>query len=808
MGQGTRSVHEPNPAGAGASSTPEDSQPPPVVREKDPVCGMSVDPTKGKPTFVYDGTTFYFCNPKCKAKFEADPSGYLERAAEKGEAGASSATAHAPKPSGRVDEGAVFTCPMHPEVRKVGPGDCPDCGMALEPLAPVRGSDDENPELRDMWRRLLVSAPLGSVLLVLAMAEMRSGFSLGPLTGHLAWVELALATPVVLWGGAPFFARGFASIVARRLNMFTLIAIGTGVAYLYSALATFAPHALPPGFHAHGGHVDVYFESAAVITVLVLVGQVLELRARKTAGNALRSLLELAPASARVIGKNGVEEDRLVETLVVGDRVRIRPGEKVPVDGVVEDGTSAVDESMLTGEPMPVDKASGAHVVAGTLNGTGSLVVRVTRLAGDSLLAGIARMVAEAQRSRAPIQRIADAVSRVFVPAVVMAAIITFVVWALVGPEPRLGYALVAAVSVLIVACPCALGLATPMSILVAPGRAASVGIVVKSAEALETLARVDTLVLDKTGTITEGKPSVTDVVAVPSSRKDEVLAVAAALELPSEHPLARAILASATSEDIRAERLEGFASIPGKGLRGTIGGEPVALGNSKLFEDLGIATTELDARAEDLRSQAKTIVFVARAGTLLGFVAVADRVKPGAREAIRSLVGDGVHLVMLTGDGRANAEVVAREVGIDEVIADVLPDGKGATIARLRKGGHRVAMAGDGVNDAVALARADVGIAMGSGAGVAIENAGMTLLGGDLRALARARRLSSRTLSNIRENLFFAFGYNVVGVLLASGALYPSLGIVLSPMVASAAMSLSSVSVIGNALRLRRVAI
>jgi Cu+-exporting ATPase len=716
-----------------------------------------------------------------------------------------------------------YVCPMHPEIVRAEPGSCPICGMALEPRTVTQ--HDDNPELRDMTRRFAASAALTVPLLVQSMAEMLGA----PITSlvspqALPWIQLALATPVVVWGGWPFYVRGWRSIVTRKLNMFTLIAIGIATAYGFSLVATLAPGLLPGAFRGHGGAVPVYFEPAAVITTLVLLGQVLELRARSATSSAIRALLGLAPRTARRIA-DGREDEVALERVMPGDRLRVRPGEKVPVDGVVLDGTSAVDESMLTGEAIPVEKVAGARVTGGTVNGTGGLVMRAERVGSETLLAQIVRMVGEAQRSRAPIQRLADVVSSYFVPAVVVSAIATFVVWAIVGPDQaRLAYALVNAVAVLIIACPCALGLATPMSIMVGTGRGAAAGVLIRNAEALEVLERVTTLVLDKTGTLTEGKPTLVMVSPVgpiepvgaiepirPSHSSDQLLRLAASLERGSEHPLAAAIVAGATARGIAIVEAAGFASITGKGVTGTVDGTPVALGNLAMLAQLGLAADPaVQAQAEALRRQGQTVMYVVVDGALAGLIGVADPIKPAAAEALRALRAEGLRIRILTGDNRTTAEAVATQLGLGgaDVIAEVLPTQKGAEIARLKAAGEIVAMAGDGVNDAPALAAADVGIAMATGADVAIESAGITLLGGDLRGLVRARRLSRGTMRNIRQNLFFAFAYNVVGIPLAAGVLYPVFGILLSPMIASAAMSLSSVSVIGNALRLRRLAL
>jgi len=708
--------------------------------------------------------------------------------------------------------GGEYTCPMHPEVVRSGPGACPLCGMALEPRAPT-AEEEASPELADMSRRFWLSLALTLPLFLAAMADMVPGEPLRhALAGRaLAWIELALATPVVLWGGWPLLQRGAVSIAAARLNMFTLIAIGIGTAYAYSVVAALAPQVFPPSFRGHGGEVALYFEAAAVITTLVLLGQVLELRARHRTGSAIRALLGLAPKTARRLAPDGREADVPLAHVRVGDRLRVRPGEKVPADGIVVEGRSAVDESMLSGEPIPLEKTVGERVTGGTLNTTGSFVMRAERVGSETLLAQIVRMVGEAQRSRAPIQRLADVVSAYFVPAVLVVAAVTFVVWLGFGPPPRVAYALANAVAVLIVACPCALGLATPMSIMVGVGRGATAGVLVKKAEALEVLERVDTLVVDKTGTLTEGRPRLVSVEVVPGLDEREVLALAAGLEQASEHPLAAAIVAGARARGLVPPGATEFRALPGKGVTGTVGGRAVALGNRALLAELGIDAGALGTRAEALGADGQTVMLLAvdgRAAGLLAVVGVADPVKPSTPDALRALRDDGVRVVMLTGDSRTTAAAVARRLGIDEVHAEVLPQEKGEVVRRLQAAGRVVAMAGDGVNDAPALAAAHVGIAMGTGADVALEAAGVTLVRGDLQAIVRARRLSRATMQNIRQNLFFAFVYNALGVPIGAGILYPVCGLLLSPMIASAAMSLSSVSVIGNALRLRRLAL
>ena len=704
-----------------------------------------------------------------------------------------------------------YTCPMHPQVVRDAPGSCPICGLALEPRT-ITGAEEENEELVDMTRRFKLSLWLTIPLLLLAMSDLIPGQPVQHAVsmGLLKYVQLAFATPVVLWAGWPFFQRGWASLVNRSLNMFTLIAIGTGVAYGYSVIATFFPHIFPASFRSQGGEVGLYFEVSAVIVALVLLGQVLELRARSQTSSAIKSLLELAPKTARVMLDDGTEEELSLADIKPGDRLRVRPGEKVPVDGVVIEGTSAVDESMVTGEPVPVEKSQGVKVTGGTVNGTGGFIMQAERVGSETLLAQIVRMVSEAQRSRAPIQRLVDTVSSYFVPAVMVAAVITFIVWALIGPEPRLAHAIVNAVAVLIIACPCALGLATPMSIMVGTGRGATAGVLIKNAEALEIIEKIDTLIVDKTGTLTEGKPRLTSVVPLNGplneTTEGELLRLAASIERGSEHPLAAAIVAGAQQRNLQLSEAEDFQSITGKGVTGKVDQRQVALGNSKLLEQLKIEAGGLSERAEALRKEGETVMFVGVDGRLAGLIGVADPIKESTAEAIRALHEDGIRIVMLTGDNRTTAEAVARKLGIDEIEADVLPEQKGEIVKRMQSEGRIVAMAGDGVNDAPALAQAQVGIAMGTGTDVAIQSAGVTLVKGDLRGIARARKLSRATMRNIRQNLFFAFIYNALGIPLAAGALYPVFGLLLSPMIASAAMSFSSVSVIANALRLRRV--
>ncbi|QDE83100.1 heavy metal translocating P-type ATPase [Myxococcus xanthus] len=801
----------------------------PEGKAKDPVCGMFVDPQAPKGgSHVHEGHTYFFCNPKCREKFTAEPRKYL---------------APEPQPPEPAPAGTMYICPMDPEVRQDHPGTCPKCGMALEPEQPVLQTrteyvcpmhpqivrpepgacpicgmaleprtitldDAPDPEYLDMRRRFWVSVVLSLPVFVLGMSEMIPGQPIqrlipGPL---MAWVQFALATPVVLWGGWPFFQRGWASVRNRHLNMFTLIALGTGAAYGFSVFATFFPGLLPHAFTGHGGHVPLYFEAAAVITTLVLLGQVLELRARHATSGALKALLGLAPKTARLLREDGREEDVALDGVHVGDRLRVRPGEKVPVDGLVLEGESAVDESMVTGEPIPSEKTPGSRVTGGTVNGTGGFVMRAERVGRDTLLAQIVQRVAEAQRSRAPIQRLADTVSGWFVPAVVVIAVLTAFIWSMWGPEPRLAYALVNAVAVLIIACPCALGLATPISIVVGMGRGAQAGVLIRDAAALEELAKVDTLVVDKTGTLTEGRPSLTTVVAAPGFDEARLLHLAGSIERGSEHPLASAIVKGAEARGAVLTETHGFKSVTGQGVTGRVDGAQVALGNARLLEGLGIEAGAFLERAEALRREGQTVMFVAVDGKPAGLLGVADPVKASTPEAVQQLRADGLRLVMLTGDSRTTAEAVARRLGIDEVHAEVRPEEKNEMVKRLQAEGHVVAMAGDGVNDAPALAQANVGIAMGTGTDIAMESAAVTLVKGDLRAIVRARHLSRGTVHNIRQNLFFAFIYNVLGVPIAAGVLYPFFGLLLSPMIASAAMSISSVSVIANALRLRRL--
>jgi Cu+-exporting ATPase len=823
----------------------------------DPICGMNVEPDRAAASHVYNGQTYYFCSQHCLAKFKEDPEKFLKSQTHAGHEH-SHAAAHphahdhqqsqghgAPqKPKSDETEPGTYVCPMDPEVRESKPGACPKCGMALEPTSPAAPSvkteyvcpmhpeivrsepgacpicgmaleprtvtleEETNPELIDMTRRFWISVVLSAPIAFLAMSDLIPGQPLQRSFSPrlLNWLQLLLATPVVLWGGWAFFQRGWVSIVNRSLNMFTLIAIGVGTAYVYSVAATLLPDVFPQSFRGHGGEVGVYFDAAAVITTLVLLGQVLELRARSKTSKAIKALLGLAPKTARQLRDDGTETDVPLERVQVGDRLRVRPGEKVPVDGVVLEGATSVDESMITGEPIPVEKTKDGRVTGGTVNGTGSFVMRAERVGSDTLLAQIVRMVAEAQRSRAPIQKLADVIAGYFVPAVILTAVVTFIVWSVIGPEPRFAYALLNAVAVLIIACPCALGLATPMSIMVGTGRGATAGVLIKNAEALEVLEKIDTLVVDKTGTLTEGKPHLTALVAVNGRTEDEVLRLTASLEKGSEHPLAAAIVKGAEKKGLKLVESREFRSITGKGVVGSIDGKRVALGNSKLLEELNIKGDELWDRSEALRKDGQTVMYVVVDEAVAGLLGVSDPVKQSTPEAIGLLHDDGVKIVMLTGDNRTTAEAVARKLGIDEIQAEVLPEQKSEVVKRLQTQGHMVAMAGDGVNDAPALAQAHVGIAMGTGTDVAMESAGVTLVKGDLRGIAKVRRLSRGTMRNIRQNLFFAFIYNVLGVPIAAGALYPFFGILLSPIIASAAMTFSSVSVIANALRLRRI--
>ncbi len=778
---------------------------------KDPVCGMVIKREDAAGDWTHGGKTYYFCNPRCLDKFRAEPQRYLpsETGTDVGakQVSAPQETAGHARPPALDAAGAEHTCPMHPEVVTRGSGACPICGMALEPRT-VTLQEEASPEFTDMTRRFWACLVLTAPVVFLAMAEMIPGRPVQhALPGRLqTWLELLLSTPVVLWGGWPLFERCWASLVNRSLNMFTLIAIGTGTAYFYSLVAALFPALFPESFRGHGGKVAMYFEAAAVITTLVLLGQVLELRARSRTSNAIKALLGLAPKAARLLRDDGSEEDILLERVKPGDRLRVRPGERVPVDGVVFKGTSSVDEAMLTGEPFPAEKHPGDRVTGGTVNGSGGFVMRAERVGSDTLLAQIVRMVSEAQRSRAPIQRLADVVSSFFVPAVVLASFITFLAWALAGPEPRLAHALVNSVAVLIIACPCALGLATPMSIMVGTGRGALAGVLIKNAEALEVLEKVDTLVVDKTGTLTEGKPRLAEVKPLDGFEDSGLLRLAASLERESEHPLAEAIVRGAREKGLSLSEAKDFRAFTGEGVTGKVDGRMVSLGNQKLFEKLGLDPGRLRRQSEILRSEGQTVVFVAVDGRPAGLLSVADPIKPSTPEAIRALHEESIRIVMLTGDSRTTAQVVARKLAIDEVEAEVLPGEKSEVVKRLEAEGRVVAMAGDGVNDAPALAQAQVGIAMGTGTDVAMESADVTLVKGDLRGIVRARKLSRATMRNIRQNLFFALAYNALGIPLAAGALYPIFGLLLSPVVAAVAMTLSSVSVISNALRLRKV--
>lgn len=778
------------PHGSTASSAGSE----PLV--KDPVCGMSVDPASAKHSAALGGQTYYFCCEGCKTKFVAEPERYL---AAKGAA--------PPPPAREAPEGTVYTCPMHPEIRQSGPGSCPICGMALEPEL-IGAAEGPNPELADMtgrfWTGLVLALP------VVALEMGGHLFNLHALIGQQAsnWAQFILSTPIVLWAGFPFFERGLRSIQTRNLNMFTLIAMGIGVAFGYSTVAVLLPGIFPPAFRSADGSVAIYFEAASVITVLVLLGQVLELRARENTSNAIKSLLNLAPKTARRIRDDGTDEEVSLDAIHPGDRLRIRPGEKVPVDGVILEGRATLDESLVTGESLPVAKNSGGKIIGGTLNQSGSVIMRAEKVGADTLLSQIVALVAKAQRSRAPVQRLADQVAAWFVPLVIAVAMAAFAAWAAFGPEPRFSFALVAAVSVLIIACPCALGLATPMSIMAGVGRGAQFGVLIKDAEALERMEKVDTLAVDKTGTLTEGKPKLVSIRTFAGFDEDEVLRLAASLERASEHPLAAAIAGAAIERGLALAEPSEFDAPAGKGVTGEIEGRKLVIGNAAFLKESNIGTVELLREANELRKEGATVVFVAIDGEPAGLLAIADPVKAGAKEAVRSLKAEGVHVVMVTGDNRVTAEAVAQKLGIDEVKAGVLPANKSAAIEELRAQGRIVAMAGDGVNDAPALAAADVGIAMGTGTDVAIESAGVTLLKGDLGGILRARKLSRLTMHNIRQNLFFAFIYNAAGVPVAAGVLYPMFGILLSPVIAAAAMSLSSVSVITNALRLQRTVV
>ncbi|RWI29091.1 heavy metal translocating P-type ATPase [Mesorhizobium sp.] len=806
---------------------------------RDPVCGMTVDPAAGKPTAEHGGHRYYFCSERCRSKFTAEPENYIaatdpvcgmrvERAAAKHfsrhqgqgfyfcsagckakfEAEPAKYLGDRPEPQA-MPKGTQYTCPMHPEIVRDKPGACPICGMALEPMGVPTGDEGPNPELVDFTRRFWVSAALSVPLLIFAMAPMLGvTFSAFIDDSTKIFVELALASPVVLWAAFPFFHRGWDSVLNRSPNMWTLISLGVGAAYLYSVAAALFPEIFPHQFRGHGGTVPVYFEAAAVIVALVFLGQVLELRAREKTGSAIRALLDLAPKTARLIGEDGSEKDVPLDTVKAGDRLRIRPGDAVPVDGIVLEGRSSIDESMLSGEPLPVEKTQGDSVTGGTLNKNGSLIMRAERIGAETTLARIVALVAKAQRSRAPIQGLADRVSFYFVPAVVVVAIVAFIAWAIFGPQPSLVFAIVSAVSVLIIACPCALGLATPMSIMTATGRGAHAGVLIKDAEALERFASVDTLIVDKTGTLTEGRPRLTDVVAAEGRAEDDLLALAAGLEKGSEHPLAEAIVEGARERGVKIPDAGSFEAVTGKGVSGTVSGQQVALGNAAMMAALGIDISSIATSAEALQAEGKTAMFVAVGNKLAGIVAVADPIKTTTSEAIKALHERGLKIIMATGDNERTAQAIASKLGIDEVRAGLLPEQKSALVEELRAKGAGVrggvAMAGDGVNDAPALAAADVGIAMGTGADVAVESAGITLVKGDLNGIVRARTLAQATIRNIRQNLFFAFLYNLLGVPVAAGVLYPLTGTLLSPMIAAAAMSLSSVSVITNALRLR----
>ncbi len=754
----------------------------------DLVCGMSVDPQTAKHKSGYKGQTYYFCSGGCKTKFQADPTKYLDVSAKTAEP---------------VVAGALYTCPMHPQIQQVGPGTCPICGMALEPMI-VTADSAPNHELIDMTHRFWLGLVLTIPVFILEMGGHVTGLTM--LLGQQLsnWVQLALATPVVLWAGWSFFVRGLQSLQTRNLNMFTLIAMGTGVAWIYSIVATLMPNIFPAAFHEMDGAVAVYFEAAAVITVLVLLGQVLELQARDQTSGAIKALLGLAPKTARRVGADGVEQEVALDLIAMGDPLRVRPGEKVPVDGEITEGRSSLDESMVTGESMPVTKEVGEKVIGGTINASGSFVMRAEKIGSETMLARIVQMVANAQRSRAPIQRMADRVSGWFVPAVIAAAIVAFAAWSIWGPEPRYAFGLVAAVAVLIIACPCALGLATPMSIMVGVGRGAQGGVLIRDAEALERLEKIDTIVIDKTGTLTEGKPSVTSIVPAEGHDEKELLRFTAAVELASEHPLAAAIVKAAKERKLEIPKVMGFDSPSGKGAIGMVERKRIVIGNAKFMAELKIATASLEAKANQMRGDGATAIFVAINGKIAGAIGIADAVKPTTAQALQALRAAGIRIVMLTGDNRTTAEAIAKKLGITEVEADVLPEMKADVVARLKAEGRIVAMAGDGVNDAPALAAADVGIAMGTGTDVAMESSGVTLLKGDLMGIVKAITLSKAVMGNIRQNLFFAFIYNAAGVPIAAGVLYPMFGILLSPMIAAGAMALSSVSVIGNALRLR----
>ncbi len=763
---------------------------------KDPVCGMTVDLNKDKPRFDHEGTTYHFCSQKCHDKFADDPEHYISGA-------------HKQKTKEPVS-GANYTCPMHPEIVRDAPGDCPICGMALEPMGVPTGDEGPNPELLDFRRRMWIGTVLTIPLLILTMGPFVGlGFIRDMIGERTAlWTELVLGTPVILWAGWPFFVRGVKSVINKSLNMFTLIGMGVGAAYLFSVVAVLVPGIFPEGFRDAEGNVGVYFEAGAVIVVLVLLGQVMELGARERTGAAIKALLDLAAKTARIIRNDGSEEEIPLEEVAVGDRLRVRPGDKVPVDGIVSEGRSSVDESMISGEPLPVEKVAGDTVTGATINGTGSLIIEAKRVGADTMLSQIVEMVASAQRSRAPIQKLADAVAGKFVPAVILVAILSFISWSIWGPNPAYAYALVSAVAVLIIACPCALGLATPISIMTATGRGAQAGVLIKNAEALERFAKIDTLIVDKTGTLTVGKPKLIAVLAEDGHEEAEVLRLAASLERGSEHPLAEAIVAGAEEREITLAKAEDFEAVTGKGVTGVVDGKSVALGNARLVVDLGVATKGFSDIADARRDQGETVMFVVVGGEIAGLVSVADPVKETTPAALKALHTEGFRIVMATGDNERTAKSVAAKLGIDEIRADVLPEDKARIIKEMQAEGRKVAMAGDGVNDAPALAQADVGIAMGTGADVAIESAGFTLVKGDLNGIIRARRLSRATMRNIKQNLFFALVYNGAGVPVAAGVLYPFFDILISPIFAAAAMSLSSLSVILNALRLRSVKI
>ena len=780
----------------------------------DPVCGMTVDPARARHSYVYGTTPYYFCSAGCREKFAAEPSAWLARGpkgmphtAQPLKIRGPRVKSEAPTGASPLAEDIEYTCPMHPEIVRRGPGACPICGMALEPRT-MTAEVPENHELREMTRRLWAAAALTVPLLAVAMGGMFVGGAAGMSSSIGHWIEAALAAPVCLWAAWPFYVRAAQSVKYRSPNMFTLIGLGVSVAFGYSVVATAAPGLFPASFRDESGAVDVYFEAAAAIVVLILLGQVLELRARGQTGAAIRKLLGLSPASARRLGHDGREDDVPLDRVQKGDRLRVRPGEKIPVDGIVLEGASGVDEAMLTGEPVPVRKEPGDRVVGATINGTGMLVIRAEKVGADTLLARIVAMVAEAQRSRAPIQRLADTVSGYFVPAVVLMAILTFVIWALAGPAPRMAHALVNAVAVLIIACPCALGLATPVSVMVATGRGAGIGVLFRNAEAIELLRAVDTLVIDKTGTLTVGKPEVASVTWSEGFDEADVLRLAASLEAASEHPLASAVVQAARTRGLDLLSVDSFVSITGQGVTGRVSGRPVAVGNEQLLRGLEMDASGLVSRAETLRHDGQTVMFVAVDGKPAGLIGAGDPIKHSTPEAVRALHAEGLRIIMVTGDGRTTAEAVARKLGIDDVRAEVLPDQKLEVIRQIQREGRRVAMAGDGINDAPALAAADVGIAMGTGTDVAMNSAAVTLVKGDLRAIVRARRLSRLTMRNIAQNLFFAFVYNSAGVPIAAGVLYPWFGILLSPVIAAAAMSFSSVSVIANALRLRRASV